>query len=87
MTRPDEYTPSTDEVRADYAYPWYEHQVGDTAIRTAGFDRWLKKHDAEKYDEGYRACKAYEKACWDQIYSVLDDYVPPEPTNPYDEGV
>lgn len=39
----DEYTPTTTEVRQVYGY--YE-------MRPEEFDRWLKAHDAEVWDQG-----------------------------------
>jgi len=46
----DEYTPTTEQVRAHYAF----HQ-GDTWVpnRKDDFDRWLREHDAKVWDEGY----------------------------------
>jgi hypothetical protein len=81
-----EYTPTTEEIRADHVAPHKHARSLELAVGAA-FDRWRSRRDAEKWDQGYRACKAYEKACWDQIYSVLDDYVYPEPENPYAEEV
>ena len=58
-----EYTPTTDEVRGDYAHfqtPGGTDPVtGEFAEGLAEFDRWLAKHDAEV------ECAAAEKA-WDE---------------------
>jgi hypothetical protein len=42
----NEYTPTHDEVREDFAYPWEGFQQ-DREGRLAAFDRWMAKHDAE----------------------------------------
>lgn len=36
-----DYTPTTEEVREDFAFPWSPDQIGDKAARLAAFDRWL----------------------------------------------
>lgn len=41
-----DYTPTQDEVREDFAYPWEGHEQ-DREARLAAFDRWLAQHDAE----------------------------------------
>lgn len=41
-----DYTPTTDEVREDFAYPWEAHKQ-DRPARLAAFDRWLAQHDAK----------------------------------------
>jgi hypothetical protein len=41
------YTPTQDDVREDFAYPWEGFQQ-DREGRLAAFDRWLAKHDAGK---------------------------------------
>lgn len=52
-----EYTPTTEDVREDFAFPWYPDQIGDRTARVAAFDRWLSEHDrqvAERaWDEGH----------------------------------
>lgn len=39
-----EYTPTTEQVREDFAYPW-EGFPQDRAARLAAFDRWLTEYD------------------------------------------
>ncbi len=43
----DDYTPTTEDVREDFAFPWSPEQIGDRPARVAAFDRWLAAHDAE----------------------------------------
>ena len=40
----DEYTPTTKQVRHDYAYNWNTESVDADFV--ARFDRWLAAHDA-----------------------------------------
>lgn len=47
-----EYTPTTEQVREDYATRMAPHL--DEARREA-FDRWLKQMKAEAWDEGHHA--------------------------------
>ena len=79
----DEITPSTYEV--SLAWEAWRDKVnkGATRISSAEFDRYLAKRDSSKYDQGWRACKAYERESWDKIYILNDDCVPPEPEFPY----
>ena len=49
-----DYTPTTSEVREDFAYPM-EGFYQDRPARLAAFDRWLANERAEAYDEGYAA--------------------------------
>lgn len=42
----NDYTPTTDEVREDFAYPW-EGFKQDREGRMAVFDRWIAAHDRE----------------------------------------
>jgi len=44
------YTPTTEDVRADFAFPWIGFR-NDTAALLAAFDRWLFAHDAEIADK------------------------------------
>lgn len=53
-----DYTPTTDEVREDFAYPW-EGFKQDREGRLAAFDRWLADHDREA------AARALEEAADD----------------------
>lgn len=41
-----DYTPTTTEVREDFAYPWEGFQQ-DREGRLAAFDAWIAQHDAE----------------------------------------
>lgn len=54
-----DYTPTTEDVREDFALPWSPDQIGDRTARVAAFDRWLSEHDrqvAERaWDQGQKA--------------------------------
>ena len=71
----DDYTPTTDEVRQDFGYPW-EGFKPDKRGRLAAFDRWLVEHYRQvaetAWDEAARAVIEFEE-------SVISDH----PTNPY----
>lgn len=45
-----DYTPTTTEVREDFAYPWEGFEQNREG-RLAAFDAWLAKHDAEVADK------------------------------------
>lgn len=55
-----EYTPTTDDVREDFAFPWSVDQIGDRSARVAAFDRWLASVKAEAWDERDRATATYD---------------------------
>lgn len=59
-----EYTPTDDEVREDFAYPW-EGFKQDRAGRLAAFDRWLAAHDA-------RVRRDAEREALDELASDFD---------------
>lgn len=42
----DDHTPTTEEIRHYFAYPWSD-RFEDEPVMLAGFDRWLTAHDAE----------------------------------------
>lgn len=57
------YTPTTDEVREDFAYPW-EGFEQDREGRLEAFDRWLNSERARIWDEGYRrSCMDHSTWC------------------------
>lgn len=60
-----EYTPTTEEVREDFAFPWSPEQIGDRPARVAAFDRWLAAHDAE-----VRAGVVAEEPEWEGFYVI-----------------
>ena len=55
MAEREKYTPTTEEVRGDYAtfqLPWVGEDFRDVYSEgLAEFDRWLAEHDAEKRAE------------------------------------
>lgn len=75
-----EYTPTTEEVREDFAFPWDPEQVGDRPARVAAFDRWLAQVEAAAWDEGY---EAGEQDVESTAEEVLIFYRTP---NPHREG-
>lgn len=48
------YTPTTDEVREDFAYPW-EGFKQDREGRLEAFDRWLNAERARVWDDAHGA--------------------------------
>ena len=77
----NEYTPTTEDVREDFAFPWYPDQIGDRTARVAAFDRWLSEHDrqvAERaWDEGVELALNFAKRNPDGVTLRL------EKPNPY----
>jgi len=74
-----DYTPTTDDVREDFAFPWSPDQIGDKQARLEAFDRWLANLKADVWDEGEEAGMK-NQANWDG----WRDTKPPI-TNPYRE--
>ena len=72
---PDDYTPTTEEVRNHYAYGCGpEHTWAETR---EDFDRWLGAHDAEKRAEWEAEQGEVE---WEYGWSWADQ---PDEVNPY----
>lgn len=55
----NDYTPTTDEVREDFAYPWDGFKQ-DREGRLAAFDRWIAAHDREVAAQALREVADYQ---------------------------
>ena len=79
-----EYTPTTDEVRAEYVQNRAIRVPTTTAVASE-FDRWLAAHDrevkAEAFDEGW--VDRANREPW--VYGKRTNDAPPPPSslNPY----
>ena len=65
-----EYTPTTEDVREDFAFPWSPDQIGDRTARVAAFDRWLSEHDRQVAERAWE-----EGARWAAVEFGRDAFV------------
>lgn len=54
-----DYTPTTEDVREDFAYPWSADQIGDKTARLAAFDRWFAATIRDAKAEALREAAAW----------------------------
>jgi hypothetical protein len=74
----DEYTPTTEEISDSYSVSFGEFG-GDDEVdpdRLEAFNRWLRKHDADVWQEGVT------DAIWNAEHSAQ-----PQISNPYREDM
>lgn len=66
----NDYTPTTEQVREEYATRMAPHL--DEA-RGEAFDRWLKRVQAEAWDEGFADGVNHDIGDWDNAPSIINN--------------